>query len=297
MTLAADSETSSGRSADSWLAAAKTLLRQRSNQAFRDFRLAVRPIYALYARGPNRRLQHGRTAVLLRIDGRAVMVTAAHVLDPISSGIPMFTSGPVGTHPVEIKGRIQATPLPAGGRHHDHVDSAFWEMPDDVVAALGGVRFVESWRISQNKAPIERRYYMAMGYAISRNKGAIDHAARGIGNRISRYSGSVVEIPALAAELGTSGANHMFLSFEKRAHSEDDAPVDTFGPKGLSGGPLLDLGDFVSEAAYSADAMHQASLSGILIAHKKKHKAIVAMKMGPIVASIRKYLQTPPAQE
>jgi hypothetical protein len=97
---------------------------------------------------------------LLRIDGSAVMATAAHVLDPISSGIPMFINGPVGTHPVEIKGRIRATTLPPGGRDHDHVDSAFWKMPDEVVAALGGVRFVEPWRISQNRAPIERRYYM-----------------------------------------------------------------------------------------------------------------------------------------
>jgi hypothetical protein len=134
-----------------------------------------------------------------------------------------------------------------------------------------------------------------MGYAISRNKDAIDHAARGIGNLISRYSGSVVEIPALAAELGVTGADHMFLSFEKRAQSEDDAPVNTFGPRGLSGGPLLDLGDFVSDAAYSADTTHQASLSGILIAHKKKHKAVVALKIGPIVAGIRKFLRARPS--
>jgi hypothetical protein len=278
--------------AESWLHATKALIRERSDQAFKDFRLAVRPIYALYGPGPNPRLQHWGTGVLLRIDGCAIMATAAHVLDPISSGIPMFISGPVGTHPVEIRGRIKATPLPPGGRDRDHLDSAFWTMPDAVVAALGGVRFVESWRISQNRASIESRYYMAMGYAISRNKGAIDHATGGIGNLISRYSGSVIEIPALAAELGVTGANHMFLSFDKRAQSEDDAPVDTFGPRGLSGGPLLDLGDFVSEAAYAADSTHQASLCGILIAHKKKHKAMVALKIGPIVAGIKKYLQT-----
>jgi hypothetical protein len=53
-------------------------------------------------------------------------------------------------------------------------------MPDEVVAALGRGRFVEMWRISQNRAPTERRYYyMAMRYAISRNKDAIGHAARG----------------------------------------------------------------------------------------------------------------------
>jgi hypothetical protein len=91
--------------------------------------------------GPIPRLQHWGTGVLLRIDGSAVMVTAAHVLNPISRGIPMFISGPVGTHPVEIRGQIQAMRLPSGGRDHDHIDSAFWKMPDEVVAGLGGIRF------------------------------------------------------------------------------------------------------------------------------------------------------------
>ena len=292
MNLTADGDRLSERSAEDWLNAAKALIRERSDQAFKDFRLTVRPIYALHGPGPNPRLQHWGTGVLLRIDGRAVMATAAHVLDPISCGVPMFISGPVGTHPVPITGGlIRATPMPPGGRDHDHHDSAFWTMPDEVVAALGDVRFVEPWRISQNRADVERRYYMAMGYAISRNKGAIDHAAREIGNLISRYSGSVVEIPALAAELGVAGSDHMFMSFEKRTQSEDDAPVDTFGPRGLSGGPLLDLGDFVSETAYAAGSTHQASLSGILMAHKKKHKAIVALKIGPILTAIKKSLQ------
>jgi hypothetical protein len=79
---------------------------------------------------------------------------------------------------------------------------------------------------------------MAMGYAISRNKDAIEHAAHGIGNLISGYSGSAIEIPA--------------------------------------------------------DTKHQASLSRILIADKKKSKAMVAVKIGPILAGIRNSLQEQP---
>lgn len=88
-----------------------------------------------------------------------------------------------------------------------------------------------------------------------------------------------------------SGMDHMFLNFERRAQSEDDGTVDVFGPTGLSGGPLLDLGDFFSEEAYSTETTHRASLSGILIEHHPKHKAMVAVKIGSIVAGIRKSLE------
>jgi hypothetical protein len=53
MNIAAGSDTSTEGGAESWQDAAKALIRQRSNHAFNDFRLAVRPIYALYGPGPN----------------------------------------------------------------------------------------------------------------------------------------------------------------------------------------------------------------------------------------------------
>jgi hypothetical protein len=274
------------------LDAAKALIRRRSADAMQDFRRAVRPVYRVEDRGPNPRLKHAGTGVLLSIDGHHVFVTAAHVLDPLSQGVELSVGGPPGTRPVPIEGGvIRATTPPQANRLRDHVDSAFWKMPGKAVRALGNVWFVDSSRLSHNRAPIERRYYMAMGFAQSRNRKSIDNARRRISNLISRYSGSVIEITALAAELGVPGADHMFLDFQKRAQAEDDTTIDTFTPTGLSGGPLLDLGDFVSEGAYSAETTHRASLSGILIEYHRKHKAVVAVKIGPIVAGIKKSLQ------
>ena len=265
----------------------------RSAHAMQDFRQAVLPVYAAESRGPNPRLKHAGSAVLLRIDEHPILVTAAHVLEPRRQGVELSVRGSPGTHPVPIAGGvIRATVPPQGNRLDDHLDSAFWKMPDDAVRALGNVWFVDPLRISHNRAPVESRYYMAMGFAQSRNRKSIDNARRGISNLISRYSGSVIEIPALAAKLGVSGVGHMFLSFEKRAQAEDDATIDAFTPTGLSGGPLLDLGDFASESAYSMEIRHRASLSGILIEHHRDHKAMVAVKIGPIVAGIRRSIQT-----
>jgi hypothetical protein len=79
------------------------------------------------------------------------MVTAAQVLDPISSGIPMFVSGPPGASLIPMEGGvIRATMPPLGNRIRDHIDSAFWAMPNEVLSALGTARFVEPERISHS---------------------------------------------------------------------------------------------------------------------------------------------------
>jgi hypothetical protein len=273
--------------------AAEALLRERSAQALRDFRPSVRPIYTLDSSKPNPELKHAGTCILLIVDGCPVLSTAAHILDRRKKGELLAVGGPVGTHPVPIVGGVlKATRPPQGDRALDHVDCAFWKMPDGAVRALGNVTFLDASRVSHNRAPSDRRYYMAMGYARSRNKDAIDRSARTIGNLLSRFSGSLVELPALAAELGGSGAGHMFLRFEKHAEAEDGTRVNPFDPNGFSGGPLLDLGDFTSEQAYARNRPQPATLSGMLIAHKRRHRAMVAVKIGPIVSGIKAFLRS-----
>ena len=87
----------------------KALLRERSAQAVRDFRSAVRPIYALDARGPNPVLKHAGSCILLKIDGHAILSTAAHILDERKRDVPLFVGGPVGTRPVPIEGGVLRT--------------------------------------------------------------------------------------------------------------------------------------------------------------------------------------------
>jgi hypothetical protein len=272
----------------------KALLRERSAQATRDFRSSVRPIYAQRKSGANPMLAHAGSCILLKVDGHSILSTAAHILDARTASVPLFVGGPVGTHPVPIEGGVlRTTTAPQGNRHVDHLDCGFWKMPEEAVRALGAVEFLDASRISHNRARADRRYYMVMGYPLSRNKRAINHQARTIGNRLSRYSGSVVEIPELAAKLGVSGAEHLFLRFEKHAQAEDDSRTNAYDPTGFSGGPLLDLGEFTSEHAYTSDRTHRAALSGMLIEHHREHRAMVAVKIGSIVAGIMRSIGGP----
>ena len=65
------------------------------------------------------------------------------------------------------------------------------------------------------EVPTPDRLYTAIGYPVSRNKKAIDHATKSITTRISMYTANVEAMPDLAAKLEMSGAEHFFLRFEK----------------------------------------------------------------------------------
>jgi hypothetical protein len=172
----------------------------------------------------------------------------------------------------------------------DRLDCACCEISAESAAALGAVEFLSESRISHNRVPPERRVYTAFGYAVSRNKKSIDHRTRSIANRASMYTGHIVEVPEMAARLPRSGEGHLLLNFEKHAHTADGERVNAFDPRGLSGGALLDLGDFTSPAIYAPDSQHRATLSGMLIEHWDEHHVMVAVKIGAIVEGIRRDL-------
>jgi hypothetical protein len=255
----------------------------------RAFQTSVRPIYANSAADP--KPQHIGSCLLLDIDGRPVVSTAAHITDALSERMSLYVGGTKGTRPVPVlEVRIKATTAPSANRRLDHLDCAFWQPPDAAVADMGAVEFLNASRISHNRGVIENRIYTGMGYAVSKNKKGISQAARSISNRLSMYTGSVEKLPALATELGVSGDEHLFLRFGKYAFTADGRRVNAFCPIGLSGGALLDLGDFTSPAAYAADAAQSVKLAGMLIENKIKHGALVAVKIGPIVRGIERAL-------
>lgn len=266
--------------------AAQARLQECAPRAVADFKTSVRPIYGLM---DSHRLTHIGSCLLLEIDGKRVISTAAHITDELAR-TPLFIGGVVGTHPVQLAERVRATKPPRGIRNWDHHDCAYCEISAENAAALGPVEFLSESRLSQNRIPTEGRFYTAFGYAASRNKRSIDHSTRSIANRVSMYTGHVVDTPTLAAKLQSSGDAHLFLNFEMHAHTANGDRVNAFGPRGLSGGALLDLGDFTSPAIYAPARQHWATLSGMLIRHWKRHHVMVVVKIGTIVEGIRRDL-------
>jgi hypothetical protein len=254
-------------------------------QAERDFRASVRPVYRNSASNP--RPEHIGSCLLLNIDGMPIVVTAAHILDQ-SADHSLYVAGLPGTSPVPILGGVvMVTPKLEEGRASDHFDTAIWQPPVHGVDALGAVDFLDASRISHNQEPSAGRLYTALGYPVSRNKKAVDHGTRSISTRVSMYSADAEEMPELVSKLGLTGAEHLFLRFERHAFTGDGARVNTFAPKGLSGGALLDLGAFTSPESYARDPKLSALLSGMVIEYYSAHRALVAVRIGAIVNGIR----------
>jgi hypothetical protein len=264
---------------------AQARIQECATRAVAELKSSVRPIYGL----EDGRLTYAGSCLLLDIDGKRILSTAAHVADNLAHS-PLFVGGPVGTHPVQLQGRFRGTTPPGGDRLKDHFDCAYCVLSGTDAAALGAVEFLDASRISHNRASTEGRVYTAFGYALSRNKNSIDHLTSSIANRLSMFTGHVVNVPALAAKLPRGGETHLMLKFDRHAYTADGERVNVFGPKGLSGGALLDLGDFTSPAIYVSNSQHRATLSGMLIEHRPAHRVMVAVKIGAIVEGIRRDL-------
>ena len=268
---------------------AQARIHECAMQAHAEFRPSIRPVYATDRF--TGRSEHIGSCVLLDIGGTPTVSTAAHLIDEVKHA-ELSIAGLVGTRLVSIVGgRIKTTPDRGGVRRQfDHFDCAFWVPTDSAVEALGPVEFIKAPRISHNRSEVECRIYTAIGYPISRNKDRVDHASGQLSTGISMYTASVEAMPKLAAERGVSGNEHFFMRFGKHAFTADGEHMNTFGPVGLSGGALLDLGDFSSPEVYALGAKRKPLLSGMLIEHSKQHRALVAVKIGPIVNGIRRAL-------
>jgi hypothetical protein len=228
------------------------------------------------------------SCMLLRIDEREFVVTAAHILDELDTHA-IYIAGTVGTEPVQILGVAQKTSPPPGGRQHDKIDIAFWELDQPTADKLGHVSFIEVSGLSHNKAPLESRLYLAMGYPASRNKKNVNNVKKSIKTSLSKYTGELSNDPAVSHEYGVTGKNHLFLKFHKYSETKSGERRKTFTPNGLSGGPLIDLGNFASPDRYKSDSTIAGYVAGMIIERITKHQVLVATRIQVIVEAIRSH--------
>jgi hypothetical protein len=249
-----------------------------------QFRNSVRPIFSSQN---GLRPELIGSCLLLEVEGARFAVTAAHIIDWTSSHA-LFVAGMVGTQPVQIIGNLSSTQPPKGGRVRDRFDFAFWQIPTSAEKDLGSVEFMGQRRISHNRISSRGRLYMAMGFPLSKNRGKVDNVRRAIRIVLWKYSADVIELPALATELGVTGNEHFFLKFQKYARDLEGTKVNTINPRGISGGALVDLGSLASISEYGHGRQCKGMLAGMVIEKHEKHRALVAVKIGTICEAIRR---------
>ena len=126
---------------------------------------------------------------------------------------------------------------------------------------------------------------MALGYPNSRNK-KLDHAKRQARSRRATYAASALRDDKFAESLGITGADHLFVKYEKRSQDASGAIVKSFSPVGMSGGALIDLGKVSSPSNLSSSIGLEFRLAALLIEIHLTRNRMVAVKIGTVLSAL-----------
>ena len=244
---------------------------------------SVRPLYGIAgSNSPN----HIGTCILLSINQKKYLLTAAHVADHRED-----TALHVGVNNqlVEIDGNLTSTSKPSGGRDNDHYDFAWLELSPRFLKQAGHLEFITEEFISTGNVGTKNRLFLALGYPNSKNK-KINHAKKTVVPRPLKYASTIKDKPRLCKKLGISGAEHLFLDFSsKYSKASDGQMVRSISPKGVSGGALVDMGKIPIHD--QRNALTKGLLAGLLIENHAEHQVMCAVKIGFIVDQIKRESQ------
>lgn len=264
--------------------AVRTHLEAAVAAAKEKFAPAVHPIYRADRNG--RPTLFG-TCFGLALDGQRYLVTAAHVVDDIAKDGGYVVGD---AQLVPLLGDFYCTVTPEAVRDGDHFDFAWKELTDDEVGALKWNKYVGESEFCENRAPTVGRVYLVLGYPRSKNKKA-DPTSRRVRPKLNMYYSTGKTYGQLFSSLGLTGDEHIAIDHANRSADANGVGVNSVYPRGMSGGPFVDLGRNSSPADLARKTPFEGRLAGMLIEKYDERDALVAVKIDLIVSAIR---ATPP---
>lgn len=203
------------------------------------------------------------TGFVLECFSKAYFVTAAHVVDQCDEN-GLF----IGLAPsfVAFSGSGVITETSHPKREDDRYDLAVFRLDAAMRTTLSHVKVIPEWAVEWRRIPVNGHLYSAIGYPNSRNKKPHSQQAKLRATRLI-YTNAATEggVPATLDGLPQGGEHHILLPYDKRALDASGAKVDAIAPKGLSGGPLWDLGRIASPHTLESDGAPDIRLAGVVI--------------------------------
>lgn len=224
---------------------------------------------------------HIGTAHILQVKDKHFLVTAAHVIDEAQ-----HTTIYCGKSDVlaPLEGNFHRTN--ATSKQPDSYDFAFLEIRGENSILLDHYEPISERLISHNRISENGRFYIALGYPNSKNK-KHDNVKRSVTPRRASYtSGSKTD--ALAPLLGLEPSEHLVLTYDKQSYDEDFTVVNSAHLRGLSGGPVFDIGSPVSVDAM-VFGLPTPILSAMVVEYRKANRALICVKSHLILEAIREY--------
>lgn len=247
--------------------------------AYQKYRRAVQPIYGTKNGSP----AHVGTCFFLRVGTQRYVVTAAHVVDE-SENSTLYL--PVGPRLVAIAGAFACTKIPVGGRAADHYDFAYAAADDEYFSDPDRATCIDESDISLNRVSVETHAYMVIGYPRSQNK-KFDTAKKSITPKILHYYGTGRRVPELYQRLKLSGEDHISIKYEDQSRTAEGEWVNSIFPRGMSGGPLIDLGAQTPPTDHATTTAFNGRLSGIFLECHEDANILLSVKVNPMVEKIR----------
>jgi len=237
------------------------------------FGSAVRPIYG----SDDRRLAtHIGSAILLKVHGTPLIITAAHVID-VNEQMALYVAGTKCLVPLEATFTI--TGRPPSGRTDDRYDFAVAKLSPATSSALGNVGYIKDDELLLHDAPTQGHLHVVLGYPNSKNK-RIDHVSRVVRSELWKYGGIAGRDEVLQTKLKISGEDHLFIGFDSRhSRAADGSLVNSISPRGISGGAVCDAGNLADAENLRPDAQMQQRLAAIVIEYHADRSQILATRL------------------
>lgn len=254
---------------------------ERKNNALSQLNESVVQIFASKDSADRRFPVSAGSGTLIQLGSRRFLITAAHVIDAAK-----HTSLYAGINGVLVEVDGTAFVTASDDRDKDLFDFAFMELEGKLAQACERLNFIGKEHFFYGSFEPELTVYMALGYPRSKNKKR-DLPGKKVRNR--RWSFTTRKAMAFDhGRVGTDPRTHIPVMFVRnRVVDDTSSRVNPISPRGLSGGPLLQLGNAGSPSYYQRASI-PALVSGILIENRDDERAVLAVRIRIVLIEIGK---------
>lgn len=168
---------------------------------------------------------------------RRYLITAAHVVDECSSsGLYVAFDGCF----IPIDADAWLTKAPGGDRDKDRYDVSVIPLDQLWDQYFTGMRPIKSALVRWGSSVVPGHLYCVYGYPNTKNK------MRWRNTRVKAtsvlHTDAAVDAPEVARKLPGKGEHHILIRYGKQVLDQGGRKTNSIRPKGMSGGPVVDLG-------------------------------------------------------
>ena len=250
-----------------------------SEKAVANYRKAILPIYGSTKNGL---ADHIGTCIALEVNSQKVLLTAAHVIDENK-----YTTLYVGVkNLVPLEMEFSSTAKKIDDRGDDHFDFAAGKLPSDTIATLDGVSYISASDICIEESEPDGTVFTFVWLSKLKNRKVDRVQKKAIGSLFKYWNTGIVD-SSFMTEIGISEKSHILTKFNQK-HSRDPngRRVNSIKLKGMSGGPVFNLGKLSDVSVLSGEQNPKPCLVGLIVEYYGQQGLVLATRISAILRAL-----------